>query len=74
VHRVGPHVKLLAEIASAGNSQTFDAEHSALVSYGVRFYGSSIASDIGFIKPIGVNGAGPFVLGLPFASISYRWQ
>jgi hypothetical protein len=74
VHRVGRHVKLLAELASAGNSRSFDAENSALVSYGVRFYGDSIASDIGFIKPVGFEGSLPVVLGLPFASISYRWQ
>jgi hypothetical protein len=74
VHRVGPHVKLLAELASAGTTQSFDAEHSALLSYGVRFYGNNIASDIGFIKPIGADIGGPFVVGLPFASISYRWQ
>jgi hypothetical protein len=74
VHRVGAHVKLLGELASAGNNRSFDAQNSALLNYGVRFYGNSIASDIGFIKPIGSDVAGPFVLGLPFASVSYRWQ
>jgi hypothetical protein len=73
VHRVGTHIKLLAEVASASAFSSGDLK-GALVSYGVRFYGNSIASDIGFIKPIRSDGDDPFLLGLPFASISYRWQ
>jgi hypothetical protein len=74
VHRVGPHVKLLAEVASAGDVRSGSFGGGALLSYGVRFYSNNIASDIGFIKPIGGDTAGPFLLGLPFASVSYRWQ
>jgi len=72
VHRVGRHVKLLAEVASAANLKSPDFVDGALVSYGVRFYSGSIAGDVGFIKPVGDGGG--FVLGLPFASLSYRWQ
>jgi hypothetical protein len=74
VHRVGTHVKLLAEVASGGDLHTSEFNKGALVSYGVRFCGSSLASDIGFIKPVGTSGDDPFVLGLPFASVSYRWH
>jgi hypothetical protein len=74
VHRVGSHVKLLAEVASGTSFSSSDLSNGALLSYGVRFYGNSIASDIGFIKPISSNGDSPFLMGLPFASVSYRWQ
>ena len=55
VHRVGTHVKLLAELASASLFTSGDLK-GGLFSYGVRFYGNSIASDIGFMKPIGGDG------------------
>jgi hypothetical protein len=73
VHRVGAHVKLLAEVASASAFSSGDLK-GALINYGVRFYGNNIAGDIGFIKPIRDDGGDPFLVGLPFASISYRWQ
>lgn len=72
VHRVGQHVKLLGELASASALDVNEVGHFGLLSYGVRFYGNSIASDIGFMKPLGVDGG--FIMGIPFASISYRWQ
>ena len=74
VHRVGRHVKLLGEVASAANLRSPELPGGALLSYGVRFYTGSIAGDVGFIKPTGGDIDGPFVMGLPFASISYRWQ
>jgi hypothetical protein len=73
VHRVGTHVKLLAEVASASLFTSGDVK-GGLLSYGVRFYGNSIASDIGFMKLVGGDGSDPFLLGIPFASVSYRWQ
>jgi hypothetical protein len=74
VHRVGRHVKLLAEVASAGSIEAGEMADGALLNYGVRFYSGSIAADVGFIKPVGSGGSGPFLMGLPFASLSYRWQ
>jgi hypothetical protein len=71
VHRVGRHVKLLAEVASAAETRSLDS--GALFNYGVRFYSGSIAGDVGFIKPID-SGDDGFLMGLPFASVSYRWQ
>ena len=79
VHRVGQHVKLLGEVASAmggvgiaGESENIDG---VLVGYGVRFHTDNVAADVGFIKPF-TGGAddGGFLMGLPFASVSYRWQ
>ena len=32
-----------------------------------------MAADLGFIRPFGED-TGEFLMGLPFASISYRWQ
>jgi hypothetical protein len=80
VHRVGKHVKLLGEVASAaggvgvaGDSENVDG---MLVGYGVRFHTDDIAADVGFMKPFSDGGAtdSDFIMGLPFASVSYRWQ
>jgi hypothetical protein len=78
VHRVGRHVKLLGEVASAtvrDASQDFDNAPGVLLSYGLRFHGDSLAADVGFMKPLStedeLNDA--FLLGLPFVSLSYRW-
>ena len=72
VHRVGRHVKLLGELASASVIDANEFGRDALLSYGVRFYGGSLASDIGFMKPLGTDIG--FLMGIPFASVSYRWQ
>ena len=76
VHRVTPHVKLLGEVTTAtlkDSNSSFDQAPGALVSYGVRFHTANIASDIGFMKPFFSSGSDPFVLGLPFVNVSYRW-
>jgi hypothetical protein len=77
VHSVSEHVKLLAEVTSAAGHDTttagFDNLSGALVSYGLRLHGAAFASDIGFIKPVG-SGDDGLLLGLPFASFSYRWM
>ncbi|HEX2659745.1 MAG TPA: hypothetical protein VHU40_15780 [Polyangia bacterium] len=79
VHGVGQHVSLIGELASLAASNTlsdsgsFDQASGALVGYGVRLHTSSFASDIGFLKPVGTSGD-DFLLGLPFVSVSYRWQ
>ena len=79
VHRVGRHVKLLGEVTSAagGTSSTGDLQNmeGVLVGYGVRFHTNAIAADIGFLKPVATDGGDDdLLLGLPFASVSYRWQ
>ncbi len=77
VHRVAPHVKLLGEVTSMAATTvadaSFDNVSGALVSYGVRLHTTKIAGDIGFIRPVGSSGSDPFLLGLPFISVSYRW-
>jgi hypothetical protein len=77
VHRVSPHVKLLGEVTTAAAKdpgQDFDHAPGALVSYGVRFHTANIASDVGFMKPFFDDGDDPFLMGLPFINVSYRWQ
>jgi hypothetical protein len=78
VHRVGRHVKLLGEVTSAaGRNATDDLDNlgGVLVGYGVRFHTNAIAADVGFLKPVATDGSDDdLLLGLPFASVSYRWQ
>lgn len=76
IQRVGRHVKLLAEVASAAgnNSGDFENADGFLVNYGVRFHNQSIASDVGFMRPFATSGDAPdFILGVPFVNVSYRW-
>ena len=79
VHRVGRHVKLLGEVTSAaggaGGSSDLENIDGVLVGYGVRFHTDAIAADVGFLKPV-TGGADDddFLVGLPFVSVSYRWQ
>jgi hypothetical protein len=76
VHSVSSHVKLLAELTSLATRDVagtgFDAAPGALASYGLRLHNANFASDIGFVKPVGSDNT--FLLGLPFVSVSYRWQ
>ena len=77
VHRVARHAKLLGEITSAAGgtgTSNFDNVSGALASYGVRFHNANLASDIGFMKPIFTDSSDPFLLGLPFINVSYRWN
>jgi hypothetical protein len=78
VHSVSEHVKLLGEVASmAAESSTSSLDNmpGVFVSYGVRLHNKNLASDIGFVRPILKNGdSDGFLMGLPFASISYRWM
>jgi hypothetical protein len=81
VVRATDHVKLLAEITSAVGRDSTDSSFQNiggfLFSYGLRFHSESIAGDVGFIKPV-VTGGGSvndaLVMGLPFVSVSYRWN
>ena len=79
VHRVGRHVKLLGEVTSAAGGASgmgdFDNIDGVLVGYGVRFHTDAIAADVGFLKPIAASEVNDdLLLGLPFVSVSYRWQ
>jgi hypothetical protein len=82
VHRLGTHVKLLGEVTSAavgatpvGGGQTdFENLSGVLVSYGLRFHTDSIAGDVGFVKPFVDGPDDGLFMGLPFVSLSYRWQ
>ncbi len=79
VQRVTAHVKLLAEVTAGSTkvpgSDSYSVADGALVSYGVRFHTNRVAGDVGFIKPVSFSGdSGDFLLGLPFVSVSYRWD
>ena len=79
VHGVGKHFKLLGEVASAagrgGTTNDISNVDGVLVGYGVRFHTDALAADVGFLKPVsGGTTDGDFIMGLPFASVSYRWQ
>ncbi|HEY7372125.1 MAG TPA: hypothetical protein VIF57_08210 [Polyangia bacterium] len=79
VHGVGRHFKLLGEVASAagrgGGSGDLENIDGVLVGYGVRFHTDAIAADVGFMKPVSGSATdGDFIMGLPFVSVSYRWQ
>ncbi len=79
VHAVSDRVKLLAEVTSAGGGQNAAGDLKTvdgfLLSYGLRFHGTTFASDVGFMKPFDTSGGtGDFLLGLPFVSVSYRWE
>ena len=78
VHRVGRHVKLLGEVASAAGGVTgssdFENIEGVLVGYGVRFHTNDIAADVGFVRPVGTGDDDEFLVGLPFVNVSYRWQ
>src|SRR5205823_2793177 len=77
VHRVSSHVKLLAEVTSAGvaaggATNGYDNISGFLLSYGVRFHGTNFASDVGFVKPISNSATdGGLLTGLPFINVSY---
>ena len=76
VHGISRHVKLIGEVTSATAKlpdRSFDNAPGVLASYGVRLYNSRIASNIGFVRPIGSDGSPDFVLGLPFVDVAYRW-
>jgi hypothetical protein len=77
VQSVSAHVKLLGEVASAasnGSGSGFDNAAGAIFSYGIRLHSANLAGDIGFVRPIIKNSNDDFLMGLPFASVSYRWM
>jgi len=77
VHRVGRHVKLLGEVASAAGRVAGETENidGVLVGYGLRFHTDDIAADVGFLRPFtGDDSDDEFLVGLPFVNVSYRWQ
>jgi len=80
VHAVSPHVKLLLEVGSAAagtvsSNDGFDNFPGLVASYGVRFHNANLAADLGFVRPILTDGSrDEFLVGLPFASVSYRWR
>ncbi len=77
--RVARIVKLLAEVSLPGalNWNTGDFEvvpEGALFSYGVRFFGETIAVDLSFLRPLHPDmDPGNFIMGFPYLTFSARF-
>jgi hypothetical protein len=74
--RVGSIVKLMAELYLPGAITPDKAdliEQALLLNYGVRFFSSSIAVDLTFLRPIHPDADTPFVMGIPFVTFSARF-
>ncbi|MCC6998411.1 MAG: hypothetical protein IT370_27615 [Deltaproteobacteria bacterium] len=79
---IGRRVKLLAGFDTAGLTADGDNElaDGGLLSYGLRFFSSDIAGDVGFIKPVCLSSRfegdcdGGLVMGVPWVDFSYRWN
>jgi len=67
-------VTLLVEMQSfaAAGEGGFDVADGVLLNYGIRFHSGSIAGDLGFIRPIGIEDSG-FLLGVPYLAFSARF-
>ena len=71
---LGEHVKLLGEVfvPAAFADGEFEVAEVALVNYGLRFHGGTIAADQAFLRPFGIDD-NPFILGIPFLGFSARF-
>ncbi len=56
---------------AAVTGEGFDFLDLGTFSYGVRFHSGTIAGDIGFVRPIGVD-TDPLILGIPYLAFSAR--
>jgi len=70
---VASMVKIIVELQgfAAISDAGFEVVDAALLNYGVRFHGGSLAGDIGFIRPIGVDS--DLILGVPYLAFSARF-
>jgi hypothetical protein len=74
--QVGSLVKLMAELYLPGAvspDRSELIEQALLLNYGVRFFSSSIAVDLTFLRPIHPDAETPFVMGIPFVTFSARF-
>jgi hypothetical protein len=77
LQRMGTHVKLMLDVAVASyrSRGEFEKLRGFGLMYGVRFFATDIAADIGLSKPIGTGvGDDHIHFGLPSAAITYRWR
>ena len=61
------------EIPAVNAGGRFDFAPYALVNYGFRFHGGSLAADLGFLRPVGSGSSDTFILGFPFVAFSARF-
>lgn len=74
--RVGSIVKLMGELylpATLTPDNSMLLEEGLLFNYGVRFFGSSIAVDLTFLRPVHPDVDSPLLMGLPFVTFSARF-
>jgi hypothetical protein len=74
--RVGSIVKLLGELylpATLTPDNSMLLEEGLLFNYGVRFFSSSIAVDLTFLRPVHPDVDSPLLMGLPFVTFSARF-
>jgi hypothetical protein len=67
--------KLIVEgqVFAGYSAAGFNVAEVALVNYGVRFHGESLAVDLTFLRPVGDFDVGPLVMGVPFVAFSARF-
>ncbi len=73
---VGSFVKLMGELYLPGAitpDTTELVQEALLFNYGVRFFSSSIAVDLTFLRPIHPDADSAFVMGVPFVTFSARF-
>lgn len=73
---VGSFVKLMAELYLPGSITPHATDlvaEATLLNYGVRFFSSTIAVDLTFLRPIHPDAATPFLMGIPFVTFSARF-
>lgn len=73
---VGSIVKLMAELYLPGAitpDTTELVEEALLFNYGVRFFSSTVAVDLTFLRPIHPDADTPLVMGIPFVTFSARF-
>lgn len=73
---VGSFVKLMAELYLPGaitSDETELVQEALLANYGVRFFSSSIAVDLTFLRPIHPDAETPLVMGIPFVTFAARF-
>ncbi|MCC6620173.1 MAG: hypothetical protein IT385_02900 [Deltaproteobacteria bacterium] len=67
-------LKLLFEVQALAvvSEDGFEFADFVLFNYGVRFFSGSIAGDLGFIRPIGID-TDELILGVPYLAFSARF-
>ena len=76
LQRVGAHVKLRLDVEGASDEIGGDLQKRPgfALTYGLRFFVTDLAADVGLMKPIGGGKDDRIHLGLPSVALAYRWR